>query len=48
MSAKVDQFVEKLRDQFNATEAKFDTLKANMDSASKETKSTIDAKLADA
>jgi hypothetical protein len=48
MSDKVDRFVEKLRDQLNATEAKFDTLKANMDSASKESKAKIDAKLAEA
>ena len=48
MSARVDQFVEKLRDQLNAAEAKFNTLKANMDSASKETKAKVDAKLAEA
>ena len=48
MSARVDHFVENLRDQLNATEAKFNTLKANVDSASKESKAKVDAKLAEA
>jgi predicted nucleic acid-binding Zn-ribbon protein len=48
MSERVDAFVEKLRDQLNAVEARLDEVKSRVGAAQAETKASIDQKIEEA
>lgn len=48
MSARVDQFVDNLRDRLNTAEDRLDKVKSNIAEAKGETKSKIDRKIAEA
>ena len=47
MSARVDQFVDNLRDRLNTAEDRLDKVKSNIAEAKGETKSKIDSKIAE-